>query len=49
MAETFAVFESTLDADDCAAISALDQKASAFFDHRDPAMVKWLGSRKLEG
>jgi hypothetical protein len=25
----------------------LDTKASSFFDHRDPAMVKWLGERKL--
>ena len=49
MAENFAVFDFALDSDDLAAISTLDQKASSFFDHRDPAMVKWLGSRKLEG
>ncbi|TMJ14623.1 MAG: aldo/keto reductase, partial [Alphaproteobacteria bacterium] len=48
MAENFAVFDFALDAEDLAAIATLDQKASSFFDHRDPAMVKWLGTRKLE-
>lgn len=47
MAENFAVFDFALDEGDLAAIAALDQKASSFFDHRDPAMVKWLGTRKL--
>lgn len=47
MAENFAIFDFALDDGDIAAISALDQKASSFFDHRDPAMVKWLGTRKL--
>ena len=47
MAENFAIFDFALDADDMAAIATLDQKASSFFDHRDPAMVKWLGTRKL--
>ena len=47
MAENFAIFDFELDADDVAAIAGLDQKASSFFDHRDPAMVKWLGTRKL--
>lgn len=47
MAENFAVFDFDLDQDDLTAIAALDQKASSFFDHRDPAMVKWLGTRKL--
>ncbi|MCW1384946.1 aldo/keto reductase [Novosphingobium sp. KCTC 2891] len=49
MAENLAIFDFQLDADDIAAIATLDQKASSFFDHRDPAMVKWLGTRKLEG
>lgn len=31
------------DAADLAAIAALDTGKSAFFDHRDPAVVKWLG------
>ena len=47
MAENFAIFDFALDADDMAAIATLDQKTSSFFDHRDPAMVKWLGTRKL--
>lgn len=29
-------------------IKTLDTKTSSFFDHRDPAMVKWLGERKLD-
>ena len=49
MAENFDVFDFELEADDIAAIATLDQKTSNFFDHRDPAMVKWLGTRKLEG
>jgi 2,5-diketo-D-gluconate reductase A len=48
MAENFAIFDFELDQDEVAAIATLDQKASSFFDHRDPAMVKWLGTRKLE-
>jgi 2,5-diketo-D-gluconate reductase A len=47
MAENIAVFDFELDADDVHAIAALDQKASSFFDHRDPEKVKWLGTRKL--
>ncbi|MBK7870567.1 MAG: aldo/keto reductase [Saprospiraceae bacterium] len=36
-----------LSAEDMEAIKTLDKKESSFFDHRDPAMVKWLGERKL--
>lgn len=42
MAENFNVFDFELDADDMAAIATLDTKTSAFFDHRDPAVVKRL-------
>lgn len=49
MAENFNVFDFELGSDDLAAIGALDEKASAFFDHRDPAMVQWIGTRKLDG
>lgn len=47
MAENFAIFDFELDRDDVAAIGTLDQKASSFFDHRDPEKVKWLGTRNL--
>jgi 2,5-diketo-D-gluconate reductase A len=47
MAENFNSLDFELTAEDMAAIKGLDTKASLFFDHRDPAMVKWLGERKL--
>ena len=43
MAENFDIFSFDLDADEMAAIAALDTGKSVFFDHRDPAVVKWLG------
>lgn len=48
MAENLNVFDFKLSAEDMDAIMALDTKVSSFFDHRDPAMVKWLGERKLD-
>ena len=48
MAENFDVFDFELEAEDLAAIAKLDQNSSSFFDHRDPAMVKWIGERKLD-
>ncbi|WP_346343579.1 aldo/keto reductase [Gluconobacter sphaericus] len=47
MATNFAIFDFTLDNADIEAIAALDQRASSFFDHRDPEKVRWLGTRKL--
>lgn len=49
MAEKPGSAPTKLDGEDLAAIATLDQNASSFFDHRNPAMVKWLGTRKLEG
>lgn len=46
--ENFNVFDFELSAEDINAIATLDTKKSLFFDHRDPAMVKWLGERKLD-
>jgi 2,5-diketo-D-gluconate reductase A len=48
MEENIDVFDFELDAEDMTAIMTLDTKTSSFFDHRDPAMVKWLGERKLD-
>ncbi|KAA3437091.1 aldo/keto reductase [Rufibacter hautae] len=48
MEENFNSLDFTLSAEDLEAIKALDTKTSSFFDHRDPAMVKWLGERKLD-
>lgn len=47
MAENLNIFDFELSAEDMESITTLDQKTSSFFDHRDPAMVKWLGERKL--
>lgn len=47
MAENFAIFDFDLDEADREAIATLDQKASSFFDHRDPAMIKALSTRKV--
>jgi len=48
MAENFNVFDFQLTEKDMAAIAALDAGASAFFDHRDPAIVKMLGTAKRD-
>lgn len=44
--ENFDIFGFDLSAADMEAIKTLDTKTSSFFDHRDPAMVKWLGMYK---
>jgi 2,5-diketo-D-gluconate reductase A len=46
--ENFNIFDFELSTDDMAAILKLDTKTSSFFDHRDPEIIKWMGSRKLE-
>jgi diketogulonate reductase-like aldo/keto reductase len=42
MEENFNTFDFQLTDDEMRSISTLDAGTSSFFDHRDPAMVKWL-------
>ena len=49
IAENFDVFGFELTSEDMDAIRQLDTGKSLFFDHRDPAMVKFLSERRLEG
>ena len=46
MRENIDVFDFELTDDEMARIAALDTGASLFFDHRDPAMVSQLGTRR---
>lgn len=47
MIENLNIFDFTLDAEDMVQITAIDSATSAFFSHRDPAIVSWLTSRKM--
>ncbi|QKE73424.1 aldo/keto reductase [Arthrobacter citreus] len=46
--ENFNIFDFELSQDDIEKIVALDTNESLFFSHRDPEMVKWIGTRKLD-
>ena len=46
--ENISIFDFELSAQEMAQIATLDAKASAFFDHRDPEVVKRLGGIKLD-
>lgn len=46
--ENFNIFDFELSTEDMEAIATLDMKASSFFGHRDPEIIKWMGSRKLD-
>lgn len=48
MEENFNVFDFKLSTEEMDTIATLDLKTSSFFDHRDPEIIKWMGSRKLE-
>lgn len=42
------VLDFELNAEEMTRIAAMDTATSAFFSHRDPAMVEWLTYRKLD-
>ena len=46
MEQNLDVFDFTLADDEMTRIATMDTGASLFFDHRDPAMVSWLNSRR---
>ena len=46
MAENFNVLDFELTPDEMSSIATLDTGASLFFDHRDPAMIKWLSEAR---
>jgi 2,5-diketo-D-gluconate reductase A len=46
MEQNLDVFDFALTDEEMARIATMDTGASLFFDHRDPAMVSWLNSRK---
>lgn len=48
MEENFNIFDFELSTEDMHRIQTLDQKTTAFFDHRDPAIIKWFAGRKLD-
>ncbi|MEG3130937.1 aldo/keto reductase [Pantoea cypripedii] len=47
MAENISILDFALTEEEMLQITALDSATSAFFSHRDPAMVEWLTKRKL--
>ena len=48
MVENLAVFDFELNDEDMTRIATLETGQSAFFSHRDPAIVKWMADRKLD-
>lgn len=46
--ENIDIFDFELSIEDMTQITAMDTATSAFFSHRDPAMIEWLTSRKLD-
>ena len=48
MVENFSIFDFELSTEDMELVKSLDTKTSLFFDHRDPEIIKWMGSRKLD-
>jgi len=48
MAQNLDIFDFVLTEEQLSQIATLDTGASLFFDHRDPAMVSWLGNRRID-
>ncbi|MHA8087283.1 aldo/keto reductase [Aquirufa sp. Wall-65K1] len=48
MQENFQVFDFHLTDGEMEMVQTLDTQKSSFFNHRDPAMVKWLGTRSID-
>jgi 2,5-diketo-D-gluconate reductase A len=48
MVENLSVFDFELDEQDMSDIASLETGQSAFFSHRDPAIVKWMAERRLD-
>lgn len=48
MVENFNVFDFNISFDDMELIKTLDTNTSLFFDHRNPEIIKWMASRKIE-
>lgn len=48
MEENLNVLDFELTAEEMITITAMDTATSAFFSHRDPAMIEWLAGRKLD-
>lgn len=48
MVENLSIFDFELDEKDMARIASLETGQSAFFSHRDPAIVKWMAERRLD-
>lgn len=48
MKENLSVFDFQLSQEEMDRIQTLDQKESAFFDHRDPKIIQWMATRKLD-
>lgn len=46
--ENFNIFDFELSPEDMESFGILDMKVSSFIDHRNPEIVKWMGSTKLD-
>ena len=46
--ENFNIFDFELNNEDMETIKTLDMNTSSFFNHRNPEIIKWMGSRKLD-